>query len=307
MCLPFFQFSAVTQSCLTLCNPIDCSTPGFPVHHQLQELTQTHVHQVSDVIQPSHPLSSPLLLPSTFASISVFSNESGGQSIGAAASASVLPMNIQWFPLSLTGLISLQSKGLSRVFFNREASIFQDSTFFTVQLSYPYMTTGKTIALTRWTFVGKVMSLLLIMLSSFVKAFLPRHSSSVSHSVVSNSLQPHGLWPTRLLCPWGSLGKNIGVDCHSLLQRLFRTQGLNSGLLHCRQILYLLNYSQCLLISWLQSPSAVILKPKKIKFPLPFLNPAWTSRSSQFMYCWSLAWRVLSITLLSCEMSAIVW
>ena len=87
------------------------------------------------------------------------------------------------------------------------------------------------------------------MLSSFVKAFLPRHTSSVSHSVVSNSLQPHGLWPTRLLCPWDSLGKNIGVDCHSLLQRLFLTQGLNSGLLHCRQILYLLNYSQRLFIS----------------------------------------------------------
>ena len=169
---------------------------------------------------------------------------SGGQSIGSAASASVLPMNIQdWCPLGLTGLISLQSKGLSRVFFNTEASIFQGSTFFTVQLSHPYMTTGKTIAFTRWTFVGKVMSLLFIMLSNFVKAFLPRHSSSVSHSVVSDSLWPRGLWPTRLLCPWDSLGKNIGVDCHSLLQRLFLTQGLNSCLLHCRQILYRLNYS----------------------------------------------------------------
>ena len=144
---------------------------------------------------------------------------SGGQSIGSAASASVLPMNIQdWCPLGLTGLISLQSKGLSRVFFNTEASIFQGSTFFTVQLSHPYMTTGKTIAFTRWTFVGKVMSLLFIMLSNFVKAFLSRHSSSVSHSVMSNSLWPLGLWPTRLLCPWDSLGKNIGVDCYSLLQ-----------------------------------------------------------------------------------------
>ena len=76
MCLPFFQFSAVTQLCLTLCNPIDCSMPGFPVHHQLQELTQTHVQPVSDAIQPSHPLPSPLLLPSTFPSIRVFSSES---------------------------------------------------------------------------------------------------------------------------------------------------------------------------------------------------------------------------------------
>ena len=76
--LPFVsvQFSSVAQLCLTLCDPIDCSTPGFPVHHQLLELTQTHVHQISDVIQPSHPLSSPFLLPSIFPSIKVFSNES---------------------------------------------------------------------------------------------------------------------------------------------------------------------------------------------------------------------------------------
>ena len=87
---------------------------------------------------------------------------SGGQRIGASASASVLPMNIQdWFPLEWTSWISLQSKGLSRVFFNTtKASILQHSAFFTVQLSHPYMTTGKLIALTRWTFVGKVMCLL---------------------------------------------------------------------------------------------------------------------------------------------------
>ena len=84
---------------------------------------------------------------------------SGGQSIGVSASASVLPVNIQnWFPLGLTGLISLQSKGLSRVFSSSKASVLQRSAFFTVLLSHPYMTTGKTIALTRWTFVGKVMS-----------------------------------------------------------------------------------------------------------------------------------------------------
>ena len=86
---------------------------------------------------------------------------SGGQSIGVSASVSVLPMNIQdWFPLGWTGLISLQYKGLSRVFSNTTASILWHSAFFTVQLSYPYMTTGNTIALTRQTFVGKVMSLL---------------------------------------------------------------------------------------------------------------------------------------------------
>ena len=86
---------------------------------------------------------------------------SGGQSIGVSASGSVLPMNIQeWFPLGWTGWISLQSKGLLRVFsITIKASVLQHSAFFIVQLSHPYMTTGKTIALTRWTFVGKVMSL----------------------------------------------------------------------------------------------------------------------------------------------------
>ena len=90
---------------------------------------------------------------------------SGGKSVEVSASTSVLPMNIQdWFPLGWTGWMSLQSKGLSRVFSrtSSKASIFQRSAFFIVQLSHPYMTTGKTIALTRQAFVGKVMSLLLI-------------------------------------------------------------------------------------------------------------------------------------------------
>ena len=90
------QFSSVSQSCLTLCDLIDCSMPGLPVHHQFPEFTQTHVHWVGDAIQPSHPLSSLLLPPSIFPSIRVFQMSqlftSGGQSIGASASASVL----QW-------------------------------------------------------------------------------------------------------------------------------------------------------------------------------------------------------------------
>ena len=115
------QFSSVTQLCPTLCHPMDCSMPSLPVHHQLPELAQTHIHWVSDAIQPSHPLLPLLLLPSIFPSMRVFSMSwlfaSGGQSIGVSASASVLPMSIQgWFPLGLTGLISLLSKGLSRVF-----------------------------------------------------------------------------------------------------------------------------------------------------------------------------------------------
>ena len=110
------RFSSVTQSCLTLCDLIDCSTPGFPVLHHLLDCAQTHVPWVGDALQPSHPLLSPFLscLQSCPASgsfpVSQFFT-SGGQSIGVSASASVLPMNVQdWFPLGLTGWISLQSK-----------------------------------------------------------------------------------------------------------------------------------------------------------------------------------------------------
>ena len=119
-----FQFSSVTQSCLTLCNPRDCSIPGVPVHHQLLEHTQTHVHHVSDAI----PTISSSVIPfssrlQSFSASGSFPMSqffpSGGQSVGASASASVLPVNIQnWFPLGWTGWISLQSKGLSRVFSN---------------------------------------------------------------------------------------------------------------------------------------------------------------------------------------------
>ena len=99
-----------------------------------------------------------------------------GQSTGVSASASFLPKNTQGWSLEWTGWISLQSKGPLRVFqhHSSKASILWHSAFFTVQLSHPYMSTGKTIALTRWTFVGKVMSLLLNMLSRLVITFLPR-------------------------------------------------------------------------------------------------------------------------------------
>ena len=115
------QFSSVTQSCLTLCNPIDSSTPGFPVHHQLPELALTHVHWVSDAIQPSHPTISSFssclqsFPPSgSFPMSRLFAL--GGQSNRASSSTSVLPMNIQeWFPLGSTDLISLLSKGLSSI------------------------------------------------------------------------------------------------------------------------------------------------------------------------------------------------
>ena len=173
---------------------------------------------IESVTPPNHlilccPL---LLLPSIFPSIRVFSNESnefftsGGQSIGVSTSASVLPMNIQdWFPLGWTGWISLQSKGLSRVFSN---TTVQKHQFFGAQPSsqsnsHIHTTTGKSIALTRRTFVGKVMSLLFNMLSRLAINFLPR--------------------------------------------------------------------SKHLLISWLLSPSTVILEPKKIKFiTVSILSPS---------------------------------
>ena len=114
------QFSSVTQLCLTLCDPVNHSTPGLPVHHQLPDFTQTHVHRVSGAIQPPHPLSTPsppaLSLSQHQGLFKRVNSASGGQNIGVSASASVLPMNIQGcFSLGLTGLI-LQSKGLSRVF-----------------------------------------------------------------------------------------------------------------------------------------------------------------------------------------------
>ena len=130
-------FSSVIQSCPTLYDPIDCSMPGFPVHHQLPGLAQTRVHQVGDAIEPTQPRSSSSPPAFNLSSIRVFSNESvlsiGGQSTAASASVSVLPVNIQdWFPLGWTGWISLPSKGLSRVFSN---TTVQKHQFFGAQLS----------------------------------------------------------------------------------------------------------------------------------------------------------------------------
>ena len=126
---------SVAQLCLTLCDPMNRSTPGLPVHHKLLEFTQTHAHRVGDAIQPSHPLSPPsppAPNPSQYQGLfQLFAW--GGQSIGVSASASVLPMNTQDLsPLGWTGWISLQSKGLSRIFSN---TIVQKHQFFGAQLS----------------------------------------------------------------------------------------------------------------------------------------------------------------------------
>ena len=208
------QFSSVTQSCLTLCDPMNCSTPGLPVHHQLQEFTQTHVHWVGKAIQPSHPLSPLLLLPSIFPSIRVFSNESTLRIRWPkywSFSFNISPSNEHpglIFRMGWLDLLAVQGTLKSLLqHHSSKASILGCSAFFIVQLSHPYLTTGKTIALTRQTFVDKVMSLLFNMLSRLVITFLPR--------------------------------------------------------------------SKCLLISRLQSPSAMILEPRKIKTAtVPTVSPS---------------------------------
>ena len=169
------QFSSVAQSCQTLCNPMDCSTPGLPVHHQLLEFTQTHVHE--SVMPSNHlilccPL---LLLPSIFPNIRVFSNESVLHIRWPkywSFSFSISPYNeysgLISFRMDWLDLLAVQGtcKGLLQ-HQSSKASVLQCSAFFIVQLSHPYMTTGKTISFMRQTFVGKVMSLLFNMLSRF--------------------------------------------------------------------------------------------------------------------------------------------
>ena len=170
-----FQFSSVTQSCLTLCNPMDCNMPGPTVHHQLLAIESV---MPSNRLILCHPL---LLLPSIFPSIRIFSNESvlcirwPSWSFSFSISPSneysgLISFRMDWLTLlavqvTLKSLLQHQSS---------KASILQRSAFFVVQLSHPYKTTGKTIALARCTFVGKVMSLLFNMLSRLVIAFLPR-------------------------------------------------------------------------------------------------------------------------------------
>ena len=158
-----FQFSSVAQLLLTLSNPMDWSMQDLPVHQQLLKLAQTHVHWVSDVIEPSHPLL-PLLLPSIVPSIRAFSNDpdfclrwpkcwSFSVSINPSNEYSgLISFRIIWLDLlAVQGILkSLLQHHSSKV------SILWCLAFFMVQLSYPYMTTGKTIALIRQIFVGKV-------------------------------------------------------------------------------------------------------------------------------------------------------
>ena len=133
----FLQFSSVAQLCPTLCDTMNCSTPGLPVHHQLPKFTQTHVHWVGEAIQPSHPLLSPSPPPPIYPSIRVFSNEPTLRMRWPkywSFSFSIIPSKEQPgpSPLEWTDWISLQSKGLSRVFSN---TTVQKHQFFSAQLS----------------------------------------------------------------------------------------------------------------------------------------------------------------------------
>ena len=204
---------------------MDCSTPGFPVHHQLPEPTQIHVHWGSDAIQPSHPLPSPLLLPSIFPSIRVFSNESVLlirwpmdwsfiYNISPSNEYSgLISFRLDWLDL-LAGQGTLQSLLQHH---SSKASILRHSAFFVVQLSQPYMTTGKIIALTRQTFVGKIMSLLFNKLSRLVITCLLRskclliswlQSPSVVECALNWSLLAFGTWRLcRTSACWGPCRK----------------------------------------------------------------------------------------------------
>ena len=185
---------------MTLCDAVAFSTPGIPILYCLLELAQTRVHRVSDAIQASHPLLSPSL-PAW-----VFSNES--------------VLHIRWpkywsfsFSISLSneysGLISFRMDWLDLLavqgtlksllqHHSSKASILQCLAFFIVQLSHLYMTTGKTIALTRWTFVGKILSLLFNMLSRLVIAFIPRRK----HLLTSWLQSPSVGGQSEALGPW---------------------------------------------------------------------------------------------------------
>ena len=168
------QFSSVTQSCSTQI-PWTAAPQASPVHYQCLEFFQTHVHWVSDAIQPSHPLSSPPPPAfNLFQHQGLFKRVSSSHQVakGLEFSFSISPSNeysgpksfrMDWLDLfSVQGILKHLLQHHSP-----KASILQHSAFFTAQLSHPYMTIGKTIALTRWTFVGKVMSLLFNMLSAW--------------------------------------------------------------------------------------------------------------------------------------------
>ena len=174
------QFSSVAQLYPTLWNPMDCSMTGFPDYHQLPERAQTHVHRVGDAIQPSHPLSSPS--PPAF-NLSqhqgLFKWGSSSHQVAELLGFQLQHQSFQWIfrtdflRMDWLDLLAVQGTLKSLLqHHSSKASVLWHSAFFMIQLSYPYMTTGKSIALTKWTFVSKVISLLLNMLTGW--AWFPK-------------------------------------------------------------------------------------------------------------------------------------
>ena len=162
-------FSSVAQSCPTLCDPMNRSTPGLPVHHPLPEFIQTQVYRVGDAIQPSHPLSSPSPpAPNPSQHQSLFQGVNSSHQVASGVSSFSIISSSEYsglisFRMDWLDLLAVQGNLKSLLqHHSSKASILLCSAFFTVQLSHTYMTTGKTIALARRTFVGKVMSLFLI-------------------------------------------------------------------------------------------------------------------------------------------------
>ena len=160
---------------------MNCSKPGLPIHHQLPEFTQTRVHCVSDAIQPSHPLSSSSLPALNISQHQIFSNESALHirwPKNLSFSFSISPSNeyseLISFRMDWLDLLAVQGTLKSLLQHHSSKTSILWFSLLLVQLSHPYMTTGKTITLTRWTFVGKVISLLYNMLPRLIITFLPR-------------------------------------------------------------------------------------------------------------------------------------
>ena len=225
------QFSSVQSlsRAQLFATPWTCSMPGFPIHHQLLEVAQTKVHRVRDAIQVSHPLSSPS--PPAF---NLFQHQDLFQWVSYSHQvAKVLEFQLRISPPNeYTGLISFRMHWLDLLavqgilksllqHHSSKASILQHSAFFIVQLSHPYMTTRKTIALIRWNFVGKIMSLLFNMLFRLVITFLPRSKPLLiswlqSHSAVILEAHPpnkvsHCFHCFPIYLPWSD-----GTRCHDL-------------------------------------------------------------------------------------------
>ena len=182
---------SVTKSCLILCDPMNCSTPGFPVHHQLPELAQIHVHRAGDAIQPSHPafnLSQHQGLFQWVSSLHQVTKVFGFQ---------LQHQSFQWiFRIHWFDLLAVQGTVKSLLqHHSSKASILQCSAFFMVQLSHPYMTIGKTIALTIWTFVSKAMFLLFKTLCRFVTVILLRSKDLlISWICIDSGAQENEIW-----------------------------------------------------------------------------------------------------------------